>query len=303
MKKLFKYNILFILVALQAGCSGEQDSLEPIPTPNPPVQEKLEIKISPSVSGSRATDYGFETGDCIGLYVVNYSGGNPGTLSDSDNHVSNMRFSYDGIWTPDSQVTWVDNETHADFYVYYPYSSVKSVDAYEFAVNKDQSTESAYKASDLMTGKTINVAPTASAIEIPVSHTMSRASIYLEPGNGFTAETLSKSDISVRINGVKCNATVKLATGEVTPVGETATITPLFSDNCYKALIVPQTVDECNLITVIVDGREYKLQKGFTFQSGKNHNFTVILSKTSAGVNVNITPWDEDDTDNGGTAE
>ncbi|MDE6478794.1 MAG: fimbrillin family protein [Muribaculaceae bacterium] len=303
MKKLFKYNILFILVALQAGCSGEQDSQEPIPTPNPPAQEKLEIKISPSVSGSRATDYGFETGDCIGLYVVNYSGGNPGTLSDSDNHVSNMRFSYDGIWTPDSQVTWVDNETHADFYVYYPYSSVKSVDAYEFSVNKDQSTESAYKASDLMTGKTINVAPTASAIEIPVSHTMSRASIYLEPGNGFTAETLSKSDISVRINGVKCNATVKLATGEVTPVGETATITPLFSDNCYKALIVPQTVDECNLITVIVDGREYKLHKGFTFQSGKNHNFTVILSKTSAGVNVNITPWDEDDTDNGGTAE
>ena len=303
MNNILKLPFALIPAIILGGCSGGQDSQEPTPTPNPPAQEKLEIKISPSVTGSRATDYGFETGDCIGLYVVNYSGGNPGTLTDSDNHVSNMRFSYNGTWTPDSQVTWADNETPADFYVYCPYSSVKSVNAYEFAVKKDQSTESAYKASDLMTGKTINVAPTESAIEIPVSHTMSRASIYLEPGNGFTAESLSKSDVSVRINGVKCNATVKLATGEVTPVGETATITPLFTGNCYKALIVPQTVDECNLITVIVDGREYKLQKGFTFQRGKNHNFTVILSKTSAGVNVNITPWDEDDTDNGGTAE
>ncbi len=303
MNKLLKSTLALIPAIIAGGCSGGQDSPEPTPLPNPPAQEKLEIKISPSVSGSRATDYGFETGDCIGLYVVNYSGGNPGTLSNSGNHVSNMRFSYNGTWTPDSQMTWEDNETHADFYVYYPYSSVKSVNAHEFAVKKDQSTESAYKASDLMTGKTLNVAPTSSAIEIPVSHTMSRASIYLEPGNGFTAESLSKSDVSVRINGIKCNATVNLATGDVTPVGETATITPLFTDNCYRALIVPQTVEECELITVIVDGREYKLRKGFAFESGKNHKFTITLSKTSAGVNVNITPWIDDDTDNGGTAE
>ena len=303
MNNILKSTWTLLPAIIAGGCSGGQDSPEPTPPPNPPAQEKLEIKISPSVNGSRATDYGFETGDCIGLYVVNYSGGNPGTLSTSGNHVSNMRFRYNGTWTPDSQVTWIDNDTHADFYVYYPYSSVKSVNAYEFAINKDQSTESAYKASDLMTGKTINVAPTESAIEIPVSHTMSRASIYLEPGNGFTAESLSKSDVSVRINGVKCNATVNLATGDVTPVGESATLTPLFTDNCYRALIVPQTVEECDLITVIVDGREYKLQKGFTFERGKNHKFTITLSKTSAGVNVNITPWDEDDADNGGTAE
>lgn len=132
---------------------------------------------------------------------------------------------------------------------------------------------------------------------------MSRASIYLEAGNGFTVESLSKADVSVRINGVKCNATINLATGEISPVGEATTLIPLLTNNHYQALIVPQTVEANNLITVTADGREYNLQKGFSFEGGKNHKFTITLSKTSAGVNVNITPWTDDDTDNGGTAE
>ncbi len=303
MNKILRYFIALIPAFIAGGCSGGQDSPEPTKPQNPPTQEKLEIKISPSLSASRATDYGFESGDCIGLYVVNYAGGKPGTLGNSGNHVDNMRFTYNGTWNPDSPVTWNDNETHADFYVYYPYSSVKSVNAHEFAVKSDQSTEDAYKASDLMTGKALNITPTASAIEIPVSHAMSRASIYLEAGNGFTAESLAKADISVKINGVKCSATINITTGEVTPSGQSTSLTPLLTGNCYKALIVPQTVENGNLITITADGREFNLQKGFTFEGGKNHNFTITLSKTSAGVNVNITPWIDDDSDNGGTAE
>ncbi len=300
---------VFIAIApafIMAGCGGGKESQEPTPvtpSPTPSATEKMEIRISPSVAGSRATDYGFEKGDCIGLYVVNYSNGVPGTLTNSSNHVNNMRFRYDGTWTPDSKVTWGDNETHADFYAYYPYASVSTVTAYNFAVRADQSTESAYKASDLMIGNTKNVAPTTSAIEIPVSHTMSKANIYLEAGNGFTAESLAASEISVKINGVKCNASVNIATGEVTATGTETTLTPLYTDNHYKALIVPQRVESANLITVNVDGQDYNLQKEFTFESGKSHNFTITLSKTSAGVNVNITPWIDDDTDNGGTAE
>lgn len=303
MNKYYRFCFALAPAIIAAGCSGGSDNPEPTPPQNPTIEEKMEIKISPSVSNSRATDYGFENGDCIGLYVVNYSGNNPGSLSNSGNHVNNMRFRYDGTWIPDNPVTWGDNETHADFYVYYPYSTVQSVNAHEFAVKIDQSSENAYKASDLMTGKSLNVAPTASAIEIPVSHAMSRAVIYLEAGNGFTAETLAATTISVKLNGLKYKSTVDLASGNVTPAGDPTSITPLHTDGCYKALIVPQTVETGNLITVTADGREYNLQKGFSFEGGKSHKFTITLSKTSTGVNVNITPWIDDDTDNGGTAE
>lgn len=303
MKKTYKFFIALATAFLTTGCSGGTDEPDPSSPQNPPTQERMAIRISPTMDGSRATDTSFENGDCIGLYVVNYSGSNPGTLTNTGNHVDNMRFSYDGAWTPDSPVSWADDETHADFYVYHPYASVQSVNAYSFSVRTDQSTESSYKASDLMTGKSLNVAPTNSNVDIPISHAMSRAVIYLEAGNGFTAESLSAASISVKLNGLKCGSTVDLASGTVTPTGQPSTITPLHTDGCYKALIVPQTVEAGNLIKVTADGREYNLQKGFTFESGKSHKFTVTLSKTSAGVNVNITPWVDDDTDNGGTAE
>ena len=302
MKPAFVFSFLFS-AAMLAGCSQESDGPDPVvPKPDPEPQ-KLEIKISPSVVESRATDFGFETGDRIGLYVVNYNGSTPGSLAASGNHVDNMRFTYNGTWTPDTPIYWKDDKTHADFYLYYPYTNIQSVSAQPFAVKADQSTESAYKASDFMTGKASNVAPTAEATVIRATHVTSRMMIYLEAGNGFTAESLAAAAVSVKINGVKCNATVDIATGTATPTGDATSVTPLKSGNAYKALIVPQTVQEGNLITINVDGRDFNLKKGFTFEGGKSHKFTVTLSKTSNGVNVDINPWEDDGTDNGGTAE
>lgn len=300
MKTITALSLFASLAMLAVSCSKSSDPPEP---PTPPTKEKIEIKISPTMAESRATDYGFENGDKIGLFVVNYNGSTPGTLKGTGNYVDNMRFTYNGTWTPDSPIYWQDSTTHADFYMYYPYADVKSVDAYPFAVKADQSTEAAYKASDLLAGKATNVVPTASATQIPVNHVMSRIMIYLEAGNGFTKESLAASEISVKINGVKCNSTVNLATGAATATGDAVTVTPLKADNAYKALVVPQTVAEGNLITVIVDGRAFNLKKAFTFAAGKSHKFTVTLSKTSNGVNVNINPWGDDGNDNGGTAE
>lgn len=302
MKISYKTFIAVLPAFLLSGCGGGTDSPEPTPTtPTTPTEKKMEIRISPAMT--RATDYGFETGDQVGLYVVNYSGGNPGTLSNSGNHVDNMRFTYNGTWTPDSQITWADNKTHADFYLYYPHSNVSNVAAIPFSVKADQSTEAAYKASDIMTGKALNITPSEEAVSIPVDHAMSRIIIKLQAGNGFTAESLAAADIAVKINDVKCDATLNLASGDVTATGNAVSVTPFFAEGEYKALIVPQAVQETNLITATVDGRDFNLRKAFTFESAKSHKFTVTLSKTSAGVNVNINPWIEDGNDNGGTAE
>ena len=295
--------VLIAGVAVFATSCSKSSPDEPTPTPPEPGKEKIEIKISPAIAEARATDYGFETGDRIGLFVVNYNGSTPGTLANSGNYVDYMRFTYNGTWTPDTPIYWQDNTTRADFYLYYPYADVKSVNSYPFEVRADQSTEAAYKASDLMVGKAVNIAPTASATQIPVSHVMSRIMLYLEAGNGFTKESLAAATVSVRINGVKCSSTVNLATGTATATGNPTSVVPLAADNAYKALIVPQTVAEGNLITVTVDGREFNLKKGFTFVGAKSHKFTVTLSKTSNGVNVGINPWTDDGTDNGGTAE
>lgn len=307
MKKM-KTNLSLIAVActLCACSSGSEE--QPVPS-NPPAQAgQLPILISTTLENAgfkRATDYSFEAGDLIGLYVVNRNGdGTAQSLLPSGNHVDNMRFTYGGTWTPDTPIYWKDNQTHADFYLYYPFTaSITDVENMPFGVNADQSTEEAYKAGDLMIGSTFDVSPTETAVGITVHHAMSQIAISLAPGNGFTEESLAAADVSVKINGIKTEATVNLATASVTATGDARTVTPLPDGDGYKALIVPQDVPQGNLITVTVDGRDFNLQKAFTFEGGKRHRFTVVPSKTSNGINVSIDQWEDDGVDHGGTAE
>ena len=293
------------LLTLAACSSG--NSSDPLPSTGQESQ-KLPININTSVD-TRVIDNSFEKGDNIGLFVVNYKAdGSAGTLKATGNHVDNMKYTYNGTWTPASPTYWKDNTTHADFYLYYPYTgSIGDVNAMPWNVNADQSTSAKYKSADLLIGKTTNVAPTETAVKIDAKHVMSQMVVSLKPGNGFTEESLGKAKISVKINRLKTQATANLATGKLTAKGNDADLTPLKEEGYnYKALIIPQAVGEGKLITVNVDGRDYQLKKAanFTaFEAGKKHKFTVTLSKTSNGVNVNITKWEDDGIDYGGTAE
>ncbi len=310
----FKYLsvIACTLLALCACSGGSSNDIgttpDPSPTPTPSPSKQLPINISTSMT-SRATDQAFETGDNIGLYVVNHNAdGSAASLQASGNYVNNMKYTYNGTWKPATQTYWKDNTTQADFYLYYPYTaSVTSVTAMPFEVKADQSTSANYKAGDLLIGKTADVAPTETAVKIDAKHVLSQIVISLVAGNGFTEATLASANISVKINRLKTQYTANLATGVVTAKGDDVDITPLKEDgNNYKAVIVPQAVGEGNLITVNVDGRDYNLAKAsnFTaFEAGKKHKFTVTLNKTSNGINVNITKWEDDGKDYGGTAE
>ena len=300
------YFIIGLLSIVLFSCSSSDSVIETEPPPTP--TEKLPINISSSVSSS-AIDLAFEVGDSIGLYVVNHNAdGSVAALQVSGNYVDNMQYTYNSTWTPATQTYWIDNSTHADFYLYYPYtSSVSSIEAMPYSVKANQSQLSDYKSSVLMIGKTIGVAPKLSPVRIGAKHVMSQITINLVVGNGFTNATLAAAKISVKVNRLKTKATANLATGAVTAIGDDTDIIPFkVANNSYKAIVVPQAVGEGNLITVNVDGRNFYLPKtsNFTgFEAGKKHNFNVTLSKTSNGVNVNISKWEDDGNDYGGTAE
>ena len=300
------YFIIGLLSIVLFSCSSSDSVIETEPPPTP--TEKLPINISSSVSSS-AIDLAFEVGDSIGLYVVNHNAdGSAVPLQVSGNYVDNMQYTYNTTWTPATQTYWIDNSTHADFYLYYPYtSSVTSIEAMPYSVKANQSQLSDYKSSVLMIGKAIGVAPKLSPVRIGAKHVMCLITINLVVGNGFTNATLAAAKISVKVNKLKTKATANLATGALTAIGDDTDIIPFkVANNSYKAIVVPQAVGEGNLITINVDGRDFNLPKtsNFTgFEAGKKHNFNVTLSKTSNGVNVNITEWEDDGNDYGGTAE
>lgn len=291
------------LLALMSACSSGEE--EPVKNPEIPVK-RIPITLNCGLtSNTRVTDYGYEKQDKIGLYVVNYDGETPGVLRNTGNYVDNMRFIYDTTWKPDKEIYWKDESTKADFYCYHPYGTPSDLTSYVFTINEDQSTEQGYKTSDFLYGKTAGVSPTEKAVSITTNHLFSCILINVEAGNGFTTETLSQADINVKINGIKTEAKIDLTKGVATATGIAKTILPFEngSNRSYKALIVPQTVSANNLITITIDDRDFNLKKEFTFVGGKRHTIPVTVSKTSNGINVGVGPWEEDEEDNGGTAE
>ena len=289
MKKLFT---LMAAIAAMISCS---DNVENVPTT--PETEKLPINISTTLT--RATDLAYETGDKVGIFVVN----EPNALATSGNHVDNMGFTYSSKWTPDTPIYWLDQTTKADFYCYYPYAEAASTTAHSFATKADQSSLANYKASEFLWGKTTGVTPTEEAVNITTNHTFSNALVILKPGDGFTEATLAAATKSVKICGVKPNATINLATGVATATGNKTNITPYLENGQYRALIVPQTTAEGALIVVTVDGVDYTLTRSMTFKANKQHKFTVTLNKVNNGVNVGIGGWETDEEDYGGSAE
>ena len=85
--------LLAAAVMLIASCSKNSNTGDE-PSPVKPTQ--IPINVSMGV-WTRATDTAYESGDKVGIYVVNYNGSAAGTLQSSGNHVDNMRFSYKSI--------------------------------------------------------------------------------------------------------------------------------------------------------------------------------------------------------------
>ena len=98
MKKLsFSLVTLSLMLAFLSSCgsSGSSSTEEPdIPAPTPTPEVKIPISLNVGMPITRATDTGYESGDKIGLYVVNYINGSASNLKQSGNHVDNMSFTW-----------------------------------------------------------------------------------------------------------------------------------------------------------------------------------------------------------------
>lgn len=247
-----KKDVFLIALALLVACTscGHDDPNVP-PTPTEPDKPAAQIPINISATITRATEEAFESGDRIGLFVVNRNAdGSAVTLKPLGNHLDNMPYAYTTTWNAEKTVYWKDAQTHADFYMYYPYTqTVASVSAMPFGVSADQSSLGAYKSSDLIVGSTLDAAPSASPVNIAVRHLMSQVEIVLKAGAGCSESSLADADVSVKMNNLATSATVDFATSTISANGSVRSLTPYKDGAVYRAFVVPQTVMGNNLIT------------------------------------------------------
>ena len=260
----------------------------------------------PSENAVLDNDTAFEDGDRAGLYVVNRINGKMQSLQPSGNYIDNMRFTYHSTWTPSQPIYWMDEQTKADFHLYYPYSSEMDNPRY-WTVNvpTDQSSEAVMQQADVLVGHAYNVAPTSQAVEIKARHMMSRLTITLQASQGMTEEKLREADLKVLVNGLITKATVDIANALVRASGnERHDIRACQTDTLtFTVTAVPQKVAEGPLITIVVNGDRYTLRRAVTLKQGTWHHATVKVGAANGNIGVTIGGWTIDNTDYGGTAQ
>ena len=312
----FKHLIVSSLAicGLLTGCLSEPE-LEPVEEGS-----GIEISLDGSIKqiATKATAEGFETGDALGLYAVNYENENstPGTLLTEGNQADHVKYIFNfenWQWTPVKKVYYKDINTNVDLYVFYPHAEPSSIEEYNFEVQKDQSkakTQTSlggYEASDFLWAKVENVAPTEGKIKVQLDHKMAGVHVILAEGTGFEEGEFELIAKSVLATGITRKSSIDLATGTVTPVGEAQSAGIVMcpqTDGTFRAVVVPQTVAaQTSLFSITVEGLTYKFRKDadFTYEAGKVSQFTIKINrKTPTGeyeldlVESAIVSWAED---------
>ncbi|MGN1210978.1 MAG: fimbrillin family protein, partial [Candidatus Cryptobacteroides sp.] len=190
--------------------------------------------------------------------------------------MDNVKYTYSGTWESEQEHFWKDARTKADFYIYYPYtaSSPADIEAVPFTLPTDQSNFEAFKSGEILWGRTSLASPSENAVSIMTTHRTSQLSIEVVPGKGFTESTLQESITSLKINNIKCEATLNLNDGTLTASGVASDVTPYFDGTKWHALIVPQKIESQILVTMVIDGIERSLIQTVDFTSNSKKKCT-----------------------------
>lgn len=233
-----------------------------------------------------AEGYSFASGDCIGLYAVNYNGSATEGMSTTGNQADNAKYSYaGGKWSSTSPAYYRDKDTAVNIVAYYPYMDVSDITSQPLTVECDQSAGSTK--SNLMWGKASHVEPTSSAVKLTMKPLMSSIELTLRKGSGWDNGEWESASKSVKVCNTMTEAKFNIATGEITPTNKSEEIIMRRSDNWFTAIVIPQDISaSTQLFKVVVDGEEYLFttHDKLTLRTGDKHTFEMTIPKRGVTV-------------------
>ena len=129
MKAIRFFFSLAVSATMLTSCLSEPDFESVVDGEGSRLEVALFNEIKQHIT-TRVNDGGFCDGDAVGVYVVNYRNGTPGSLMDEGNQADNVRYTLDEAnqrWIPQNPVYYKDKNNHVDIYGYYHYGTVDSV--------------------------------------------------------------------------------------------------------------------------------------------------------------------------------
>ncbi|MFI3315664.1 MAG: fimbrillin family protein, partial [Rikenellaceae bacterium] len=262
-----------------AACQANDEQLEQ--SASYQQGELTPITFSSNIA-TRATDTYFESGDQIS--VTAYS-------SDNSLYHQNASYTYtdNSIFESESPITYESNIQYLSFAAIYPFTEVSESGDLSFEVMSDQSSDSNYTLSDLMSSyasSTQNITP-----ELYFTHLLTSIVVNI------TSSDIPIDDAVVTIS-TQTGVDYNINSETLTPKGETETIKFASNGtNSFKAIMVPQTVSSGVFITVNIDNIDYSLYyaNDKTFLPSTQYTYDAEISDGAIRFTPTIEDWAEGD--------
>lgn len=256
---------------------------------------------------TRATDAGFEHGDKMGVYVMDYENDKPQDISSDEIHAANLCFEFnnsDNTWKSNCEIYWTSPNIPADIIGYYPYSNaVENPHNHAFSISRRQDVGSdannpgGYETSDFLWAKSEKTMPTNSKIDLSYQHLMAGVRVTLKEGEGFANGEWNDVEKNVIIPDILPNTCIDLSTGDLSPAsGNPSSIIAYQYGYDWRAIVVPQIVSQGkNVIDITVDNVSYHLKKEqpIEYIGGKLTTFTITVNKKASSGTYEFILTDE----------
>ena len=267
-------------------------------TPDIAISDEMSFNVLAPRAVTKVTGNAFDALDQIGLYVTDYvDATTPMPLQISGNRANNLAVTFDGAaWTPSQTIYWGAGKS--DVYAYYPYiEQVQDVQSQYFAVAEDQ-TGDGYEASDLLWAKAEGVKQIDGAVNLQMSHLMSKLTVKIVAGEDYVGSL--PDDASVLLHSTVTGARVDLSKGSVSkdPYSGAKSIKMKklglrtyegVQAVVYEAIVVPQMLESSvPLLEINSKSVSYLLEDPFNFRPGVAYTYTATLNTSTTSIKVDI---------------